>query len=45
MDALPDSLKQLMLKFKEVTTTTFPIASDKKGVSGVRTVLEHISNQ
>lgn len=45
LDALPDSLKQLMLKFKEVTTTTFLNPGDKKGVSGVRTVLEHISKQ
>ena len=45
MDALPDSLKQLMLKFKEVTTTTFLNPGDKKGVSGVRSVLEYISKQ
>jgi hypothetical protein len=45
MDALPDSLKQLMLKFKEVTTTTFLNPGVKKDVSGVRTVLERISKQ
>ena len=45
LDALPEPLKQLMLKFKEVTTKSFPNSSDKKGVSGVRTVLEYISKQ
>ena len=45
LDALPAPLKQLMLKFKEVTTKSFPNSSDKKGVSGVRTVLEYISKQ
>jgi hypothetical protein len=45
LDALPAPLKQLMVKFKEVTTKSFPNSSDKKGVSGVRTVLEHISKQ
>jgi hypothetical protein len=47
LDALPDSLKQLMLKFKEVTTTntTFLNPGDNKGVSGVQAVLNYISNQ
>jgi hypothetical protein len=45
LDALPAPLKQLMLKFKEVTTKSFSNSSDKKGVSGVRAVLEHISKQ
>jgi hypothetical protein len=45
LDALPTPLKELMLKFKEVTTTTFLNPGDKKGVSGVRKVLDHISKQ
>jgi hypothetical protein len=45
IEALPEPLKELMLKFKMITTTSFPNLSDKKGVSGVRTVLEYISKQ
>jgi hypothetical protein len=45
LDALPAPLKQLMIKFKEVTTKSFPNPGDKKGVSGVRAVLEQISKQ
>ena len=43
LDALPAPLKQLMLKFKEVTTEFFPKPSDKGGVMGVNDTLKWIS--
>lgn len=43
LEAFPAPLKQLMITFKTVTTTSFPNPSDKKGVSGVRLLLEWIS--
>ncbi len=43
LEALPAPLKQLMITFKKVTTTSFPNLSDKKSVSGVRSLLEWIS--
>jgi hypothetical protein len=41
--ALPAPLKQLMLKFKEVTTEFFPKPSDKGRVMGVNDTLKWIS--
>ena len=43
LEALPIPLKELMNAFKTVTTTSFPNPGDKKGVSGVRSLLEWIS--
>jgi hypothetical protein len=46
LEALPIPLKELMITFKTVTTTSFPNPGDKKGVSGVsgvRSLLEWIS--
>jgi hypothetical protein len=43
IEALPKPLKELMAAFKAVTKATFPNPRDKKGVSGVRTVLDYIS--
>jgi hypothetical protein len=45
MEALPEPLKKLMVAFKTVANTTFPNLGDKKGVNGVRIVLESISKQ
>ena len=42
---LPEPLKKLMLTFKTVANTTFSNPGDKKGVNGVRIVLESISKQ
>ena len=42
LEALPIPLKELMITFKTVTTTSFPNPGDKKGVSGVRSLLEWI---
>jgi hypothetical protein len=45
IEALPEPLKELMLEFKTITNTIFPNPTDKKGVNGVRTVLDYISKK
>jgi hypothetical protein len=45
IEALPEPLKELMLNFKTITNTIFRNPTDKKGVNGVRTVLDYISKQ